>query len=352
MNASHPDSAVAVRSVGMCGRITLDRPEALNALTAEMVGLIDAGLDQFEDDPNIATVVIDGSGERAFCAGGDIRSIYDSMLAGDPAPRRFWAEEYRLNSRIARFPKPVVAIMDGIVMGGGVGLSAHASHRIVTERSTIAMPEVGIGFAPDVGGTWLLSLAGPVGTHLALTTRRIGAADAIQVGLADSHVRSHDVPSLLQALRRTSAEDAITAAASEAPAGDLPAERWWIDEGYSQGSLLDIVRSLRQLGREAEDAASEILTKSPIALSVALRALREARECASLEKCLEMEYRISTTFLETPDFAEGVRAAVVDKDRSPRWSPSDIRDVSDEMVNRFFVPRADELLLSSIEASR
>jgi enoyl-CoA hydratase len=344
---------VLVRVDGRAGRITLNRPETLNALTLEMVRSAQAALDGFEGDPAVTTVVIDGAGERALCAGGDIRSIYDAARGNDPAPRTFWAEEYRLDARIARYPKPIVAIMDGIVMGGGVGLSAHARHRIVTERSTVAMPEVGIGFAPDVGGTWLLSRApGQVGTHLALTAGRAGAADAIGCGLADRHVASAALPDLLDALGREDAAGAIDRFASTPAAGSLGAARPWIDAGYAGDDAAEIVGRLRAAGGPAAAAADEIATKSPTSVKVALRALRAARSLPTLEACLEMEYRISTTFLDTPDFVEGVRAAVIDKDRKPRWEPAHLDEVTGADVDRFFTPRTDDLHLDTEEAAR
>jgi enoyl-CoA hydratase len=345
------DPAVLATVDSQAGRITLNRPDTLNALTLEMVQLIDAALDRFERDDDVATVVIDGAGERALCAGGDIRSIYQAALAGDPSPRTFWDKEYRLDARIARYSKPIVVVMDGIVMGGGVGIAAHASHRVVTERSVVAMPEVGIGFAPDVGGTWLLSRAtGQLGTHVALTTERLGAADAIACGLADHFVSVENLPALFVALRSSEADHAVATTASDPPTGRLAASREWIDRCYSADSAEEIVARLRATGDEASKAADEIVSKSPTAIKVALRALQQARGLPSLERCLEMEYRISTTFLDTPDFVEGVRAAVIDKDRSPRWDPARLEEVGD--VDRFFAPRFDDLHLPTMETAR
>lgn len=344
------DVLVEVR--GKLGRITLNRPDALNALTLEMVRSIESALDRFEADDSVAVVLLDGAGDRAFCAGGDIRSIYDAAIAGDPAPRTFWAEEYRLNSRLHHFPKPIVALMDGIVMGGGVGLSAHVSHRIVTERATVAMPEVGIGFAPDVGGTWLLSRTpGHIGKHVALTAGRLGAADSIACGLADDHIQHERLDSLVEGLTRvddTEQLDALVASLA-GDTGDAPllAARPWIDECYDDDSVAEIVEALRAHDHPDANAAAEAIGgHSPVALAVTLRALREAAELPTLEACLEMEYRISTTFLDTPDFVEGVRAAIVDKDRNPSWNPSDVRAVSLADTDPFFLPRPDDLELA------
>ncbi len=340
---------VVVSRQGQAGRITLNRPQALNALTLDMVGAIDHALTAFEES-DVATVVIDGAGQRGLCAGGDIRAIYDAVRRGDPSPREFWRQEYRLNARIARYPKPIVAIMDGIVMGGGVGLSAHATLRVVTERTALAMPEVGIGFAPDVGGTWLLAHApGELGTHLALTAGRVGAADAIGCGLAGFYVPSPSLPALVEDLAEGDAYQVVAGASAghTPPDGSLRQWRTWIDQAYGADSPEEIVARLRNSGdARARAAADEVLAKSPTSLKVTLRALREARRSKSIEECLDREYRISTTFLDNPDFVEGVRAAVVDKDRDPHWSPATLAQVTPEAVEAFFAPRADELDLT------
>ena len=350
-----PDAnpAVVVRAEGRLGRITLNRPETLNALTLEMVRLIEAALDRFLADDGDHHRRDRGRRRAGLCAGGDIRSIYDAALVGDPAPRTFWAEEYRLNARIARFAKPIVSVMDGIVMGGGVGISAHDSHRVVTERSTVAMPEVGIGFAPDVGGPWILSHApGEVGTHVALTGARLGPGDAIYCGLADHYVPDGALDDLLAALARTDVDDAVAAVAAPPPAGRLDTAREWIDRCYAGDSMTEIVRRLEAEGGDAAGAATEIATKSPTSLKVALRALRTAATLPSLERCLEMEYRVSTTFLDTRDLVEGIRAAVVDKDRSPKWDPADLGAVSDADLDRFFAARDDDIHLDPAEVTR
>lgn len=343
------NSDVLVTRAGLMGRITLNRPRAINALTLEMLRAIDAALSEWEASSDVATVVIDGAGDRGLCAGGDIRAIYDAVLAGDPAlARDFWRNEYRLNARIARYPKPVVAVMDGIVMGGGVGLSGHASLRVVTDRTTLAMPEVSIGFAPDVGGTWLLSRApGEVGTHLALTAARIGPADVIACGLADYYVPTSALPRLFDLLAAGNARGSLNLLGEQLPAGTIYDSRSWIDECYAPDTVEEIVERLRQSDRApAGLAADELASKSPTSLKVALRALREARFSPNLEQCLDREYRIATTFLDIPDYAEGVRAAIVDKDRNPRWRPDQLESVGNEVVDRFFAARDDELGLA------
>jgi enoyl-CoA hydratase len=329
------EPAILAIADGSAGVITLNRPATLNALTLEMVQMIDEALHRFQDDSDVTTIIINGAGGRALCAGGDIRSIYDAALKGDPSPRTFWAQEYALNARLAHFPKPVVALMDGIVMGGGIGISAHASHRVVTERSVLAMPEVGIGFAPDVGGSWLLSRSpGEYGSHIALSTERLGAADAIVAGLADYYVTSQRLAQLTSALATRGVDEVLVDFASPPPEGKLASQRSWIDACYSAIDVEEILRRLYLCGGDAATAAKNIESNSPTSLKVTLRCLRNARELSNLEQCLEMEYRISCSFLETPDFIEGVRAAIIDKDRSPRWQPSRLEEVRD--ISRFF----------------
>jgi enoyl-CoA hydratase len=340
---------------GRLGRLTLNRPGAINALTTSMVGLLDDALREWADDPGVRAVVLDGAGTRGLCAGGDMRAVREAVLAGHPEQaREFWADEYRLNARIRRFPKPYIAIMDGIVMGGGIGVSAHGSVRIVTERSVLAMPEVGIGFTPDVGGTWLLGhdAPGELGTHLALTGGRIGAADAILAGLADHYLPAAAVPALLDTLR--TAEDPARAIAAHdftahtPPPGRLAADRAWIDDLYRGDNLTRIIRLLtHSVKPAARDAAAEIAAKSPTSLAVTLRALRAAASMGSLEEALEQEYRMACAGLASPDLAEGVRAVIVDKDHAPRWSPARLADVTAADVDRYFAPVHPDLGLAA-----
>ncbi|MER7762079.1 enoyl-CoA hydratase/isomerase family protein [Streptomyces sp. NPDC097619] len=333
--------SVLLRRSGAVGRITLDRPGALNALTHDMVRRIDAALDAWEPDPAVTAVVLDGAGDRGLCAGGDIRAIRESALGDRAEAAGFWRDEYRLNARIARFPKPWVALMDGIVMGGGVGLSAHGSVRVVTERSRVAMPEVGIGFVPDVGGTRLLSRApGELGTHLALTATAMGGADALLCGFADHHVPAALLPELTAALGG-GADPAAALAGRETPAGPsvLADAREWIDSCYAADSVEEIVERLRSHGEpEPKEAAERILGHSPTAVKVTLAALRRARALDTLEQCLEQEWRVSTAALAGPDLPEGVRAQVVDKDRRPRWSPASLAEVTEAAVEAHFAP--------------
>ncbi|MFD8236866.1 enoyl-CoA hydratase/isomerase family protein [Streptomyces sp. NPDC059696] len=350
MSGAAETEPVLFHTVGRAAHITLNRPRALNALTHTMVRRIDEALNAWERDPAVETVVITGAGERGLCAGGDIRAIHDDARDGDgSASALFWREEYHLNARIARYPKPYVAVMDGIVMGGGVGVSAHGDVRVVTERSRVAMPETGIGFVPDVGGTHLLAAApGELGTHLALTGDRIGAADAMLCGLADHFVPTAALPGLLDALAELPAQQALARCARTPPEGVLAARREWIDSCYGAGTVEEIVRRLLAHGDPAaEEAAQTLLGRSPTALKVTLASLRRARELGRLEPVLDQEYRVSCAALETSDLVEGIRAQVVDKDRTPRWSPKTLAEVTDADVARFFTPLgARELGLS------
>ncbi|MFJ9623141.1 enoyl-CoA hydratase/isomerase family protein [Streptomyces sp. NPDC101181] len=341
MNDERP---VLLEMRGHSLHITLNRPRALNALSHTMVNLLHEALARAEQDDTVVSVVLGGAGDRGLCAGGDIRALHDDARAAGRASLEFWRDEYRLNARIARFPKPYVALMDGIVMGGGVGLSAHAGTRVVTERSRIAMPETGIGFVPDVGGTRLLAAApGQLGTHLALTGRSVGAADALLCGLADHYLPARHLTTLTDALSATGTAAEIAHAvgqfATEPPAGELGAQRSWIDSCYAEDTVEEIVRRLEESAvPEAADTAAELLTKSPLALKVTLAAVRRAARLDSLEAVLDQEFRVSSRAFEQPDFVEGVRARIIDKDGNPQWKPATLAEVDDEQVARFFAP--------------
>ncbi|MEU6480380.1 enoyl-CoA hydratase/isomerase family protein [Streptomyces sp. NPDC047017] len=335
------DADVLLRRTGRAAHIVLNRPRALNALTHPMVSRVDEALTAWERDPAVETIVLMGAGERGLSAGGDVRAIHDDARDGDgTATAAFWRDEYHLNARIARFPKPYVALMDGIVMGGGVGLSAHGSVRIVTERSRVAMPETGIGFVPDVGGTYLLALSpGELGTHLALTGAQAGAEDALLCGLADHHVPAAALADLVGDLARLPVREALARHVRPAPRGVLADRRAWIDACYAADSVEEIVRRLTAHGDPAaRETAETLLAKSPTALKVTLASLRRARRLGSLEQVLDQEYRVSCAALTAPDLVEGIRAQVVDKDRGPRWAPKTLGEVTDADVARFFAP--------------
>ncbi|MEV6394581.1 enoyl-CoA hydratase/isomerase family protein [Streptomyces sp. NPDC051907] len=347
------DDPVLLRTEGRAAYLTLNRPGALNALTHDMVRTIARALDAWESDPAVETVVLAGAGERGLCAGGDIRAIHADARAGTTASADFWRDEYRLNARIARYGKPYVAVMDGIVMGGGVGVSAHGAVRIVTERSRIAMPETGIGFVPDVGGTYLLGLApGQLGTHLALTGTPVGAADALLCGLADHCVPADALPALLADLADHPVHDVLARHVGQAPPGELETQREWIDHCYAADTVEEIVQRLSSHGdAAAKETAQTLLTKSPTALKTTLASLRRARGLGPLERVLEQEYRVSCAALAHPDLVEGIRAQVVDKDRNPRWSPAALAEVTDADVDRFFASLGErELRLAATDS--
>ncbi|MEH2469691.1 enoyl-CoA hydratase [Nitrobacteraceae bacterium AZCC 2161] len=349
--SAEPD--LIVRREGAAGVIRLNRPKALNALTLEMTRGIDAALDAFEADPKVALILLEGAGERGLCAGGDIRGLYESARSGGDLGKIFWREEYILNARIASLAKPYVAFMDGIVMGGGVGLSAHGSHRIVTDKTKMGMPEVGVGFFPDVGGTWLLSRApGELGTYYGLTGTTMTGADAVYARLADVVVNSDKWPALREALTRvpTNADAADVRAimdrfaAPNAPA-PIAAHQKMVDAFFGHDSIEEIVTALAHHQSEfAQAALGMILEKSPTGLKLTLKLLRMARDSASLKECLIREYAAALEIFVNHDFPEGIRAAVIDKDRHPKWQPARLEEVTPEMIARYFVPRGrDEL---------
>jgi enoyl-CoA hydratase len=348
------DGDLIVRREGSVGIIRLNRPKAINAMTLEMSEGIDAALDRFEADPAVAAVVLEGAGERGLCAGGDIRGLYESSRAGGDLGKRFWRQEYVMNARIAKFPKPYVAFMDGLVMGGGVGLSAHARHRVVTEKTKLAMPEVGLGFFPDVGGTWLLSRSpGEIGTYFGLTGQTMNGPDAIYARFADAVVPSAKLTALRDTLvnlgARANTADvkaAIDGFATGETSGPVAALRPQIDGWFAHDRMQDIIAALQQDGSELAAATLRTLNeKSPRGMVVTLKLLRLARGSTSLEQCLVREYRAALQVFASDDFREGVRAAVIDKDRNPRWSPSRIEDVTPAMVAPYFAEiGADELV--------
>ncbi|MET8164414.1 enoyl-CoA hydratase/isomerase family protein [Streptomyces sp. NPDC005329] len=341
------EDPVLLHTVGRAAHITLNRPRAINALNHTMVRRIDEALTVWERDPGVGTVVLSGAGERGLCAGGDIRAVHDDARDGDgTASAAFWRDEYHLNARIARYPKPYVALMDGIVMGGGVGVSAHGGVRVVTERSRVAMPETGIGFVPDVGGTHLLARApGGLGTHLALTGAQIGAGDAVLCGLADHYVPSGSLRDFVDDLAELPVREALDRHVQPLPAGELAGHREWIDSCYAADGVEEIVRRLFAHGDPAAKEAAETLSaKSPTALKVTLVAVRRAARLGALERVLEQEYRISCAALTTPDLVEGIRAQVIDKDRDPRWSPATLAEVTAADVERFFTPLGEREL--------
>ena len=343
-----------VRREGSVGVIRLNRPKAINAMTLEMSLGIDAALDRFESDPAIAVVLLEGAGERGLCAGGDIRGLYDSSRAGGDLGKIFWRQEYIMNARIAKFPKPYIAFMDGLVMGGGVGLSAHARHRVATEKTKLAMPEVGLGFFPDVGGTWLLSRSpGEIGTYFGLTGQTMNGPDAIHARFADAVVPSSSLAALREVLTGIRPGTAsgevktlIDGFATGETGGPVAAMQADINRWFSHDRMEDIFAALHRDGSEiAQSTLKTLNEKSPRGMVVALKLLRLARTSSSLQDCLVREYRAALEVFRSDDFREGVRAAVIDKDRNPKWSPSRVEDVTPGMLAPYFAEiGADELV--------
>ncbi len=312
---------ILVRKAGRVGHVTLNRPDALNALSADMAVALEQALDGWRTDDDVALVLIDAVGEKAFCAGGDIADLYARGLAKDyEYGRDFWRQEYRLNLKIAEFPKPIVVFMQGFTMGGGVGVACHASHRVVCESSKIAMPECGIGLIPDVGGSFLLGRnAGEVGTYLGLTGTRMGADDAIYVGFADIFVPVAAWDDLKVGLTRTADVSLIEQAAQPAPAGELAGQVGEINQLFAAETLVEIAENLGNSGTEFAQATVKRLAKpSPLAMSCALSTIRAART-GGLADALQREYRFTYRAQDQGDFIEGIRAQIIDRDFAPKW---------------------------------
>ncbi|MEH6719781.1 MAG: enoyl-CoA hydratase/isomerase family protein [Aurantimonas endophytica] len=336
---------VLIRIEGRAGRITLNRPQALNALTHGMVVAIEAALRAWASDDRVALVVIDAAGDRAFCAGGDIAELYRRGRVGDFAEgRRFWAEEYRLNRLIHHYPKPFVALMDGIVMGGGVGMSAHGSHRIVTERSMVAMPECAIGLVPDVGASLILAAApGHLGEYLGLTGFRMGAADAILAGFADVAVASDRLPELVARLVEIG-DPGVTEiyAMTPAAAGVLAKRRAAIDRFFAATDAATIVAGLAADGSDfASETLAAIRKGSPLSVAGTLAIIRAVRQDPTIENALRHEYRFTFRSQEYGDLQEGIRAAVIDKDRAPQWPVARIEDLPPDSLAAMLAPLGD-----------
>jgi enoyl-CoA hydratase len=353
---AEPD--LIARREGAAGIIRLNRPKAINAVTLEMFRDIERALDQFETDPAVGLIVLEGAGERGLCAGGDIRALYESSKEKGDLGQILWREEYILNARIARFMKPYVSFMDGIVMGGGVGLSAHGRHRIVTERTKLAMPEVGLGFFPDVGGTWLLSRSrGEIGTYFGLTGQTMNGPDAVYARFADAVVPSARLPELREKLVNLRAgvssadvKAVIDGFATGETAGPVAAIQPQIDRWFAHDRMADIIAALQNDGSDlAQSTLKTLNEKSPRGMVVALKLMRLARASSSLEQCLVREYRAALEVFASDDFREGVRAAVIDKDRNPRWSPARIEDVTLEIIAPYFAEiGANELVFDHV----
>lgn len=340
-------SDISIRTQGRAGRITLTRPQALNAMTYAMCTAIEDALDGWATDDDVSLVIIDAEGDKAFCAGGDIADLYEAGRAGDFAyGQRFWADEYRLNARIAEYPKPYVAFMQGFTMGGGVGISCHGSHRIVCESSQIAMPECGIGLVPDVGGSLILARApGRLGEYLGLTAARMGPDDAIFSGFADSYVPRDIWPALIETLCETGDPAAIEASAATPPDGPLRSALPRIDALFAGEALRDI---LNALNADTSDFAADTLKKlarnSPLSMACAVEMTHRLRgPSADIRRALELEYRFTFRAMEHGDFLEGIRAAVIDKDRAPNWQ-HDLDNPPQMAATRMLMPLGSDTL--------
>ena len=339
---------------GVAGIVTLNRPQALNALTFSMVLALRAQLDHWASEARVRHVLIRAAGERAFCAGGDIRALYDLHQAGRiDEVIEFWAQEYPLNAAIKHYNKPYVALVDGLVMGGGVGVSMHGALRIAGDRFAFAMPEVGIGFFPDVGATFLMPrLPGKIGTYLALTGNRLGPADAVAFGLATHHVPSARFGALLDALCKSDDLGKTLAGfvVDAGPASLLPLVKL-IDRAFAGATIEAILAALDQeaagAGADASFAreqAALIRTKCPLSLKIALEQMKRGASL-DFDQAMRTEFRIVNRVARGQNFYEGVRAAVLDKDNAPRWNPATLAEVSAEAVAAQFAPLPEELSL-------
>ena len=341
-----------IRIEGTAGRITLNRPKALNALTHGICLATEAALKLWADDPAVKLVILDGAGERAFCAGGDIAQVYHAGRAGDYAlGRDFWRDEYRMNAMLAAYPKPIVSLMHGFVMGGGVGYGCHVRHRVVGESTQMAMPECGIGLIPDVGGTLLLARApGRLGLHLGLTGARFGAGDAIQAGFADHFIPEADWPALIAELNETGDAALVAARAQPAPAAPLAAAQGEIDAlydapGRGAAYVNAVFERLAQAQADwAEPARKAIARNSPLSMASTAELIRALGPDDGIEAALAQEFRWTWRSMDRGDFLEGVRAQIIDKDRNPRWQHAGITEPTMEEVAAMLAPLgADEL---------
>ena len=315
-------SGIVIRKAGRAGRITLNRPEALNALTADMVQAIADILPVWAEDDSVDLIVMDGTGDRAFCSGGDIADIYAALVIGDPeVARDFWRLEYPVNAALAHFPKPVVTFLQGFTMGGGVGVGCHASHRIVCESSQIAMPECGIGLIPDVGGSLLLARApGRLGAYLGTTGARMGPGDAIHAGFADDYVPREDWATLIETLETKGDSTAISETAIAPPESFLAGQAAEIDRHFEAETVGGILQSLENSdGEWAEKTLRALRRNAPLSMAATLELVRRARADDRIDAALENEVRFAYRIAAQSDFREGIRAAIIDRDKSPRW---------------------------------
>lgn len=331
---------------GALGLITLNRPKALNALTQGMCVAMKAQLDEWAKDDAVKSVAIQGAGERAFCAGGDIRALYESGKAKTSYALQFYRDEYVLNATIKRYPKPYVALIHGIDMGGGVGVSVNGSHRVAGESMVFAMPETGIGLFPDVGGSYFLPRCpGQIGMFLGLTGMRLKTADSLYAGIATDFVPMTRWDTLLSALADGTAPDtAIAGLRDSVPDTFLSEHRGAIDRIFALGSVEEILAALDAEHEDwTDDIAATIRTKSPTSLKIAFHQIREGR-MLDFDACMRMEYRMVNRIVAGHDFYEGVRAVIIDKDNAPKWQPAELAGVSQADVDAYFAPLGEKEL--------
>jgi len=338
---------IDIRVEGRAGRITLNRPGALNALTYDMCLKIEKALDLWAKSASVALLIIDAEGDKAFCAGGDIAEMYASGTKGDfDYGRKFWADEYRMNAKLFNFPKPVVSFLQGFTMGGGVGVGCHASHRIVGDSSRIAMPEVGIGLVPDVGGSLLLARApGRLGEFLGTTGQRMGPGDAILAEFADYYIPEGEWPALKRDLINHGDWDAVDRAARPVPEALLAANLPEIDRAFSGDGVRDILNTLTQ--SETGFAATTLTAmrrNSPLSVTCTVDLVRRVRALDTIEHALEHEYRFTYRAMEQGDFLEGIRAAIIDKDRSPKWRHAALEQVPASEASAMLMPLGETTL--------
>ena len=331
---------VIFRREGALGHTTLKRPKALNALTYDMCAAMLGQLREWARDPAIHAVVVDSVPGRAFAAGGDVRAVYDAGKKHDGSVLKFFETEYRLNAAIRHFLKPHVALIDGIAMGGGAGVSLHGSHRVVSENAVLAMPETMIGLFPDVGASYFLNrLQGELGMYLALTGVRIGPADAIYSGLATDFVPTSRLSGIVPRLAQDETPDAVLSDLRQRPAAPAPlaAHRDAIDRAFAADSVEGILAALKNEGIWGKETVDLLMSRSPTSLKLTFRQMREGAKL-DFNSCMQMEFRMVARAMEGHDFYEGVRAALIDKDQKPRWLPARLQDISEQEIARYFAP--------------
>jgi enoyl-CoA hydratase len=338
---------IHIRIEGAAGRITLHRPKALNALTYQMCLDIEAALDAWRGDDAVKLVVIDAEGDKAFCAGGDIQDLYDASAAGDFAyGQTFWRNEYRLNEKIFNYPKPYIALMQGFVMGGGIGVSCHGSHRIVCETSQIAMPECGIGLIPDVGGSLMLARApGRLGEYLGTTGARMDAGDAIYAGFADTFVPRDDWQKLITDLVKTGHVDQVDQYARPAPSAGFLKFQDLIDRHFGHLNINDTVKSLEvDESNFAASALKMLNKKSPLSVAATPELIDRVRKANTIEAALAEEYNFTYRAAEFGDFIEGIKTTIIDRSHTPNWRFATLSDVGHTDVEEMLAPLGENAL--------